>query len=389
MFVRLEDLPADFPVYGGLPAPTIRWDAHREMSGHIVDREGTPGTFHLKNRGITLVAQDVRQPDDDGYEIDFLAGQGIIDGRTVYQLIVDAQRNPDIDLPFDQHVKLEIITGVSDSWLPEMSKGLNTHVQVQSQHLLSLQPSLQWIRDCLSAEPYYRDIAWTETERGIYDIVEIIGLMACFNIEFSPNQGSNHPVAAYADPSLLMRTFVRDAKQDDGRSYKRLRPILRDVLRLHDIVAEQFPAQCKPEQLQALDGVVEHATAVPFRFPFTDTSGHRRLAKGARLPIVAAFRWLVAEDPDTGNFRWRRGFDEVLSRWQHMSGRFIRETAEKHRELGRGADAIGRSSSHWSTLHKEIAFMDLLDRPSSAAAVSQTDSTGAAVAPASKPPADR
>lgn len=94
------------------------------------------------------------------------------------------------------------------------------------------------------------------------------------------------------------------------------------------------------------------------------TRSTERLAKGALLPVLAAFRWLVELDPQTGLARWRTGgFNAVLERWRAASERLVALTVDRCREVGDNPDAIGRSASHWGSLHKEVAFLDLMARP--------------------------
>jgi hypothetical protein len=81
------------------------------------------------------------------------------------------------------------------------------------------------------------------------------------------------------------------------------------------------------------------------------------------LPVLAAFRWLVENDAASDCVRWRGGFGQVLERWRAASERLVALTVEKCREVGDNPDALGRSASHWSALHKEVAFLDLLAKP--------------------------
>lgn len=358
-FVRLEDVPANLPLDPCPRSRGTRWDLYREIQNHLAEKDGTPGTFHLKNHGITVVAKGLRQVDDEDYEIDFASGHGIIDGKNTYQMILEAQRNPDIALPRNQHVKLEIVVGLADTWIAEVARGLNTSMQVQTQGLLALQPALRWIKQDLADQPYFSDIAWSETERGTYDIADILAVLNCFNIDFYPNQGTSHPVVAYADKGKLIQSFAQDYKDNKGKAYQRLRPILRDVLLLHDTISKQF---AEIAEGRGPDDLVEKVQGQPFRFPFIQKTARQRLTRGGLLPILAAFRWLVEADPATGDVRWRNGFENVLSRWGAMAERFLKYTVDKHRELGRGVDAVGRSESHWASLHKEMALMDLMEQ---------------------------
>ena len=87
-----------------------------------------------------------------------------------------------------------------------------------------------------------------------------------------------------------------------------------------------------------------------------------RLVRGI-YPIIAAFRWMVEED-DTGNYCWRGGFENVLKRWKDTAPDLVRKTFERSKELGGNSNAIGKSRTHWDTLHQTVAFRDLMSKAS-------------------------
>ena len=75
---------------------------------------------------------------------------------------------------------------------------------------------------------------------------------------------------------------------------------------------------------------------------------------------MAAFRWLVEDNPLSGDLRWRGGFDNVLLRWRATAEKIVVRTVDRLTELQHNIDALGRSASYRGMLHKEIAFVDLL-----------------------------
>jgi hypothetical protein len=259
-------------------------------------------------------------------------------------------------------VKIEVLTRVPDEWVGEVTGGLNTAILAYADSLLPLQDALGWIKDELRNEPYFRSISWSESERGIHDVRDVLALLTCFNITAYANTGSAHPVAAYDNRSVVLASFEQDYKQNGGAAYKKLRPILKDILVLHDTIQLEFPKLLARAGTEA-STLIERATKKPHEFSFVGTRSTERLAKGALLPVLAAFRWMVEDDPATGGVKWRRGFDKVLDRWRAAAERLVAQTVEKCRELDANPDTIGRSASHWGSLHKEVAFMDLMAPP--------------------------
>jgi hypothetical protein len=360
-FVPVTDLPSGIPTAAGVKPPKTRWDVYRDVQASLLDKSGTPGLFHLKNRGLTLVARDVRKIEEDEYDIDLGPGHGILDGGNTYRLIIETQQNPDVVLPKKQFVKVEILTRVPDEWLPEMGNGLNTPMLSYGDSLLPLQDALAWIKDELKGESYFKAIAWSESERAPHDARDILALLTCFNVTSYQNTGATHPVAAYDSRGVVLSSFEQDYKQRSG-SYERLRPILKDVLVLHDTIQLEFPKLLERGGAR-FNEVVERAPKRPHEFVFLGTRSTERLAKGALLPVLASFRWLVETDPATGLARWRDGFKGVLDRWRAASERLGALTIERCREGGDNPDALGRSASHWGALHKEVAFLDLMAKP--------------------------
>lgn len=365
LYVPVTDVPAGIVMAAGMKPPKTRWDIYRDVQASLLDKNCTPGLFHMKNRGITIVARDLRKIEEDEYDLDLSPGQGIVDGSHTYRLILEMQQNSDVTLPKKQFVKIEVLTRVPEEWVAEMAGALNTSMLSYTDTLLVLQDALAWIRNELKSETYYRTIAWTESERGTYDARDILAFMTCFNIFLYANTGTLHPVVAYENRAVVLTSFEQDSKQ--GHTYAKLRPILKDILTLHDTIQLEFPKLLERSG-KTFNEVVERASKKPHEFPFLSTRSTERLAKGALLPVLAAFRWLVEADPATREVKWRIGFDKVLERWRMASDRLVALTVEKCREVGDNPDALGRSAPHWGALHKEVAFLDLLAKPTPAPA---------------------
>jgi hypothetical protein len=358
-FVPVKTLPAAIALDPAPRAPKTRWDVYKEVLNSLLDKDCTPGTFHLKNRGITIVAREVVKVDDDQYELHLADGDGVIDGLHTYRLIMEAQQDPAIEIPPNQFVKIEVITKVPSEWLAEISGGLNTAMLSQRSALAHLQDALEWIKDDIRQEKYARAIAWSEDERGSFEVRDLLCVLACFNTASYPNSGGHQPVVAYDNKAAVLTAFEEDYRNAFGKAHLRLRPLLKDILKLHDTVRLEFPKFLAQSGLKA-PALIETSGKRPFEFPFLQTRSTERVHRGALLPVVAAFRWLVEDNPLSGDLRWRGGFDNVLARWRATAEKLVTRTVDRCNELQHNVDALGRSASHWSMLHKEIAFVDLL-----------------------------
>lgn len=358
-FVSVGELPAGISLEPSPRALKTRWDIYKEVQSSLLDQNCTPGTFHLKNRGITILAHHVDKLEENEYQIEFDEGHGIIDGALTYRLIIEAQQDPNVVLPRRQFVKLEVITKVPQEWTSEISTALNTSMQAQRDSLIHLQEALQWMKDELADEPYFKSIAWSENERGIYDIRDILCMIDCFNTELYPNAGTHHPVVAYENKSVVLSTFEEEHRNNGGRAFQRLRPILKDILRLHDTIQLEFPKFHRRQGVKAPE-LIETSSKRPFDFPFLRAKSTERLAKGALYPVLAAFRWFIDDDQNKSTVAWRGSFEEVVARWRTAADRLVGQSVNRMKEVGASPDSVGRSPSHWSMLHKEIAFIELM-----------------------------
>jgi hypothetical protein len=354
LFVPASQVPPDIPLDANARRPNISRTIYREIERHLLEEEGEPGTFHLKNRGITVVADKVDQRGEDTYEVLISDGQGILDGGHTYKLITKDSRG-DVELPGDQWVKFEIVTKVPAEWIPELAGGLNTSLQVKQMSLDDLAGLFDWIKDELRGEPYFDRIAFRENEQGDVDARDVIAFMSMFNAARFPNDGDNYPVEAYSVKSKVLEWFERDQDQ-----YRQLRPIVKDILVLHDTI--RYTSKDHWNEAGGKFGhlaFVEGRKRGEWQFPFIGQSNKHRLTNGALYPMLASFRWMV-EFPPKGEAGWRGGFEKVLQLWEKSAEELLRTVNQASLELGRNPNAVGKSKNLWASLHRVVAMRDLM-----------------------------
>ena len=358
MLVNARDVPKGLPMDPNARIPNVRKRVYREVEKSLLNMDETePGTFHLKHKGVTMLAQTVEQNKDNQneYEIVFEPGQGIVDGGHSYELI---RRHIDAgDLPEEQFVKFEILTNVPAAWIADIAGGLNTSVQVEPMSLDHLAGKFNWIKAQLDGEPYADKIAWKENETGDLDARDVISILTCFNIELFPNTKDEQPVVAYEKKSKALQLF-----EDNQASYKKLAPLLTNILNLHDVIRKDSRDHHNEQggKFGALSFVEARERGEGFEFPFTGEHGKFRLMNGALYPMLAAFRWMVEVDKKSGNLKWRGGYNAVLKRWNDSAAELMKATATASSELGRNPNAIGKSRNHWANLHARVAMRDLI-----------------------------
>lgn len=372
LFVRALDVPDGLPKDPNPRAQKIDRAIYKEVGEHLLNEDGTPNTFHLKNKGITLIAEKVQRDDDEhSYEIVFGPGHGIVDGAHTYE-ILRSKRQEILDLnasdgegpEIEQFVKFEIVTGLTEDLVPEIARGLNTAVQVQEMSLADLRDEFDWIKDTIAGEPYADQIAFRENERRIYDARDVVMLLDLFNIADPPrgfpNTGGDYPLRAFSSKAAVLSAYLDDRRKNGGSTYQKLQPILKDILVLHDTIS--FEARELHNKAGGKGGklaFMESRERTKFPFPFIGKEGKYRLRRGALFPILGAFRWMVEVGPD-GQAQWIGGFDKVLALWNQLGGELMKATQATSDELGRNPNAIGKSRNHWANLHSTVAKYQLI-----------------------------
>jgi len=360
MFVPVRTIPDGMPLDPNARQPKINRRIYQQIDKSLLNGDGSQeNAFHLRHKGITIVASKVEEVAEqkNTYRITFGDREGILDGGHTYKLITS--HKPE-DLPEQQFVKLEVLTHIPQDWIVELAGGLNTTVQVQQMSLDELGGRFQWIKEELQGELYAQNIAWRENEPGEFDARDIIAFLTCFNILRYPNGGDEHPVIAFSSKAKCLEFFDKEPDQ-----YKRLRPLLKDILKLHDLIC--YGARDLWNEAGGKFGklsFVEEPKREGGKFEqfFVGGEAKYRLYDGALYPMLGAFRWMVEENPKTKDIQWKGGFSEVLKRWETSAEELMRIAYDTSRDVRGNPNAMGKSASLWSNLHGRLAMRDLMEK---------------------------
>jgi len=358
--VRAKDLPPGIPVGANARDPNnLNRRVYREVQDSLMGRDrSVDGSFDLMNRGIICLANKVRRINSHNYEIHCADDEGIADGAHTYAIICEAQGEA---LPDHQYVEFQVRTGVCQTLRTDMSRGLNTGIQVKAHSLANLDGKFDWIKDELRNEMYFNLIAWNESDRGFVDVREVICILEAVNIIDYPNDSGRHPVHAYEKISTATNKFAADfdfhKDNLDDSTYHKLRPLLRGALVLHDYIKHNFRDVYNTAALGkagALD-IIRWKRKGRYSFPFAALPGSSyQLTKGATYPILAAFRNKVRINRKTQQAEWIDGFDSVLELWRSVGPECARQTKDAVAIYGRKPDQIGKARGHWTTLHQAV-----------------------------------
>lgn len=367
--VQAKELPSGIRTDANARDPEgLNRRVYREVHESLMGRDAMPGSFDLMNKGIVCLADAVRRIDDHTYEITIRDGQGIVDGGHTYKIICDAQ--DDAEIPDEQYVEIQVRTGVEDRLITDISRGLNTGMQVKDHSIANLAGKFDWIKEELREEPYFNRIAWSESDKGDYDIRDVICVMESMNIIDYPNESGSHPVTAYEKWSVPTKKFSDDFDSADGdlsrSKYYRLKPILKDALTLFDNIRRDFRDVYNDADLGKAGAlyIVEEAKgkSKTFDFPFAGLEpAQYRLTKGALYPIFAAFRNALKIDDD-GFVRWSRGFSGTLNLWKNVGPELAKQTKQATKDYGHKPDVLGKNRGHWTNMHQTVELHILRQR---------------------------
>lgn len=319
-------------------------------------------SFHLKNKGITILANKV-DISDDKKSFDVYLGEhgGIVDGGHTYKIILTSQEEG--NCPESQYVRIEIITGVSRELGIEIAGGLNTAVQVQEASLLNLDTKFKWFKDLIEGESYADDIAYKQNVDKAYDVRDILALLTVFNVKHF--DAKTHPKMAYTSKANCLELYKKDQE-----SFEMLTPIVKDILKLHDYVHtksnEIYNAQKRKEggkgRAAGMTGVFETRNRGEYSFPFTKTKSKERLYAGSFFPIMGSLRFLVEHDKKSNVYRWKIGsFESIKKFYDEVAPEMISTTYNTSLVYGRKPTAVGKDDNLWENLYKTVALHYLED----------------------------
>ena len=283
---------------------------------------------------------------------------GIVDGAHTAKII--ERCNAEQSTHEQQYVELYVRTGVRNGMVTDIARGLNTGMQVAPKSIYNIDGVFKWLKAEIAEEPYANSVAWRESDDADVDVRDLIGILEIFNVLDFPNNGNRHPISAYEKWSIPLKKFADDFEkhQEDYKksTYHRLRPLLRDGLRLYDHIRRDFhPIHNQSGGRAGKMNIVEEGKGDRnLYFPFGNLDPAKyRLTKGASYPILGAFRNLVEVGPD-GDVRWKGGFDSVIASWKSIAPELVEETFNATKEIGRTPDLLGKSRKHWDNLHMKV-----------------------------------
>jgi len=320
-----------------------------------------PSSFLFKNRGLVITAKAVKFDNESStltVELENPDIHGLLDGGHTYKVMnaycsdVEREQIPSQDQAF---VRLEIMEGFNGEQILDIVDARNTSNQVKDQSLMELAKSFDGIKKEIAEEPYANKVAYKEYEimQGTdgktskpIDVREIIALMTLFDKEHYGD--NNHPIVAYSQKAACLNRF-----RDYPDSYKKILPLLKDILRLWDVIHRDMRIwyqdskyrQGQGAKFGRITGVTADRT-VPLYF--LDETATDIIPTSFKYPILAALRAFVEESD--GHYHWGLNVEDALN---NELGEQLTEVLTANAIELRNPNKLGKTSSVWDQCYSK------------------------------------
>ena len=335
--------------------PNLNYSVSKDIKDTL---ENKPSVFHLRNRGLTIIAERLvydKSSDTNKVTLTFSDKDlhGILDGGHTFEVIQEYNKNQ----PFsdgDSFVKIEILTGLdSDESIDEIVEivgGRNRSTQVPNYALQNLEGKFNEIEESLRAEIYFDKISFKPNEVDEHNckkdisILEILRYVHCFDILNFPDENSA-PMEAYSSISKIAEKYYNKKYCEN---IKKLAPLIPDILKLRDRIISEIPKRWKSKGDHRVGfGNLSDAgkkSPKPKKLPFSPYGTSYNVSKPYFLPILASFRDLITFNPKTEKYDWKYPFDEVFD---EVFPKLVNCLKEKRTITG-NINQLGKDKSLWT-----------------------------------------
>lgn len=355
----------------GLLPDDVNPRSHEKVSGRVPNLIETSlkeqsTWFHLLNRGELILAQRCWYDNQTKHlhvVIDSAEVGGLADGATTDRVIAKAKREiaadlakvPEHELPAylrDAHVHLEIISGSINEMLVPLTGARNTSNQVKEFALENLGGGFDWLKDLIEESEFKGRIRYRENDPEPVDIRTILGLLTLFHPKW--NELGKEPVIAFSSKGLVLDHF-QDKEWKPG--YVSLKPVVLDILRLHEAIHLGFQAQYnrykgdgggsgkfgKRKEI----GYIEGKT---FTLPLSQEKTKYLVPDGWLYPILNCFRqFLIFPQGGQESVSW---ITDPQTYFAENGWELVADVAEQSQNLGSNPASVGKSRPLWNALRK-------------------------------------
>lgn len=313
-----------------------------------------PDRFHERNRGITIVADEILF-DDKRKEVVLHVKDnklhGVVDGAHTLDAVLETQKQPPED-DWPAYVFIKAVTGLEADQIAEIAGGLNTSQQVDLKSLENLREHFADLQKVLVNEPYADQIAYKMNEDKPIDVREVLYYLAVFDCtEYDQNR---HPVSLFGRKEGIVRTFADQAaeKENAGDSFSVLISKAPEILRLRDLI-EMRALSLPIGRFKAGKGTrVRSASHRENQLLFSGETVNGKIPLGWIMPMLAGFRANVEWNKPRGSFSWIMPINELVDAAIEPLVLGIRDV---HEQENARPEFVGRNSIAWRMSYNAVS----------------------------------
>jgi hypothetical protein len=312
-----------------------------------------PERFHERNRGITIVAQEIAFDDKKKEVILKMADKsqhGVVDGSHTLNAILAGQANPP-ENGWPAYVFVTAKTGIDPEQIAEVAGGLNTSQQVDLKSLENLRENFEDLKQVIAGEPYADKIAYKMNEAKPIDVREVLYYLAVFDAAMY--NGNRHPVALFGRKEGIVREFARQAEgTSESNSFSILTTKAPEILRLRDLIEREALALDVGRFKAGKRSRIRSENHRENTLHFIDEQVNGKIPLGWMMPMLAAFRANVNWNVPEGTFSWHVPVEELLGL---AIERLVAGILEVHEQENSRPEFVGRNSIAWRMSYTTVS----------------------------------
>lgn len=330
--VAVTDLPSGIPNTPNLRSPKLNSPVSKDVRNSLTLNDGN---FHLKNRGITLLASSIERDDDGSFTASLGGDDGILDGGHTYAIIQDVIK---AGVPLDrQFVFVAIRVNVPEVLHGLIAEGLNKSTAVSAGSLANRLGEFDWLKHLIGAAA--DRVAWRQNDVGVVKVEDLVAQLYATNTH---QQCFDRRWLAYAS-----RAKVLAAYRANPGNFRDHAPAACDTLHLYEHISYNFVGPVT----EALGSrAIERATKLkPFQPVFLPDGARRseRLTRAVALPLLGGIALFVK--PTGNHFVFDRPVEELISLLEKNASRIIATLTTLWNRDGVNGDpgAFGKTADTW------------------------------------------
>ena len=290
----------ELPLDANVRLPDTKAKPYKSMLQTLAE---CPENFFENNLGITVIAERVEETTKQKFRLEFPTGTGILNGGHTQKAILDSKGNPNISKAI---VKVSVREKKYElRRVAEIAAAQNSSSAVKEYSLaekLGLYVPIKRVMD----EEKQKHIIWYEgcevPESGGIKPDDLIAMINLFHIDLYASAYSKSTAQPTQSASSKSSVFTRWEKQADKDEYKKIYPLVNDIIDLSELIKMDVTTKTGLSKLQCIqDHKNEKGKVI---LPFSGKRPAFDIPQAVFMPMLAAFRANIFYDGNRNEIGW-------------------------------------------------------------------------------------